>query len=129
MNGRVAVSANPFAPRVEFYADFNQDNTIDLMMGDNTRVTANAVTLRVHLAGKTLPTVGYTIRVVKNGASFSTFSANGLRPTNTFTGILATAERTYYRVMVGEGPPTAYTQVPESMTLSGNMGLIESYLL
>ncbi|HOY79934.1 MAG TPA: CehA/McbA family metallohydrolase [Hyphomonadaceae bacterium] len=34
-NGRVSVSANPYAPRIAFYADHNSDGAMDMMMGDN----------------------------------------------------------------------------------------------
>lgn len=119
-NGRVSISANPFAPRVEFYADLNQDGIPDMMMGDNTPATGKAVTFRVRLTGNTVPTGEYTIRVVKNGAPFGTFSARGPAPTAEFTDTPATTGRTYYRVVV-EGTPTPYPQVPQAMALNGNM--------
>src|SRR5687767_3515116 len=46
-NGRVSVSANPFAPRVEFYADMDQDGKHDMMMGDNAKSTGKPVKFRV----------------------------------------------------------------------------------
>ena len=119
-NGRVSVSANPFGPRVEFYADLDQDGNMDMMMGDNAKPTGKPVKFRVQLTGKTVPGASYAVSVVKNGSKFETFQATGKTPTVEFTDIPATQGRTYYRVVV-EGPPTDYPQVPESMQLSGNM--------
>jgi len=119
-NGRVSVSANPYGPRVEFYADLDQDGKMDMMMGDNARSTGKPVRFRVQLTGNTVPGASYTVSVVKNGDAFGTFQATGKTPTVEFTDTPVTLGRTYYRVVV-EGPPTAYPQVPGSMALSGNM--------
>nr|WP_255551335.1 CehA/McbA family metallohydrolase [Granulicella sp. dw_53] len=118
--GRVSVSANPYAPRVEFYADLDQDGKMDMMMGDNTKSTGKPVKFRVQLTGNTVPTASYTVNVVKDGNKFGTFQAIGKIPMVEFTDTPALLGRTYYRVTV-EGPPTAYPQVPESMAMSGNM--------
>ncbi|WP_211290080.1 hypothetical protein [Mucilaginibacter auburnensis] len=53
-NGRVSVSANPYTPRVEFYADVDQDGKPDMMMGDNIKSTGNAVKFSVVLSEKNL---------------------------------------------------------------------------
>ena len=119
-NGQVAVSANPFAPRVEFYADQDQDGKLDLMMGDNIKSTGKPVRFQVQLTGNTVPNATYTVNVVKNGSKFGTFQATGKSLVIEFTDIPAFNGRTYYRVEV-EGPPTAYPQVPESTSLGGNM--------
>lgn len=119
-NGRVSVSANPYAPRVEFYADLDQDGKMDMMMGDNARPTGKPVKFRVQLTGQTVSGATYTVNVIKNGDKFGTFQATGKLPAVEFTDTPATSGRTYYRVVV-EGPPTAYPQVPQSMALSGNM--------
>ncbi|HEY5749006.1 MAG TPA: CehA/McbA family metallohydrolase [Chryseolinea sp.] len=118
-NGRVSVSANPYAPRVEFYADLNQDGKMDMMMGDNAKAAGKPVTFRVQLSGNTAAGE-YTVSVVKNGGAFGTFQINGKTPFVEFTDTPATLGRTYYRVVV-EGTPTAYPQVPESMALSERM--------
>jgi len=119
-NGRVSVSANPFAPRVEFYADLDQDGKQDMMMGDNVKSTGKPVKFRVQLTGNTVPDSTYTVSVIKSGSKFGTFQAKGKTPIVEFTDTPATLGRTYYRVVV-EGPPTAYPQVPESAPLNGNM--------
>jgi len=120
-NGRVAVSGNPYAPRVEFYADLDQDGKMDMMMGDNAKSTGKPVRFRVQLTGNTVPGATYTVRVVKDGNPFSTLQATGGKTTMVeFTDTPVTIGRTYYRVEV-EGPPTTYPEVPESMALSGNM--------
>ena len=119
-NGRVSVSANPYAPRVEFYADLDQNGKMDMMMGDNVKATGKPVKFRVQLSGNTVPDGEYTISIVKNGDPFSTLKTTGKTPIVEFTDTPATIGRTYYRVTV-EGPPTAYPQVPGSMALSGNM--------
>lgn len=120
-NGRVAVSANPYAPRVEFYADLDQDGKMDMMMGDNIKATGKPVTFRVQLTGSTVEGATYTVHVIKDGDPFSTLQAAGGKTTMVeFTDIPKAIGRTYYRVQV-EGPQTAYPQVPNSMALSGNM--------
>jgi hypothetical protein len=119
-NGRVAVSANPFAPRVEFYADLNQDGKMDMMMGDNTIPTGKPAKFIVKLTGKTVADSTYTISVVKNGNPFGTYKTTGKNPVIEFTDTPDTQGRTYYRVVV-EGPSTPYPQVPVSQTLSGSM--------
>lgn len=119
-NGRVSISSNPYAPRIEFYADVNQDGKIDMMMGDNTKATGKPVKFRVQLTGN-IPADGeYTINVVKNGSPFGTFKTTGKTPVIEFTDTPAILERSYYRVEV-QGTSTPYPQVPGSMALSGNM--------
>jgi hypothetical protein len=120
-NGRVAVSENPYAPRVELYADLDQDGKMDMMMGDNAKATGKPVTFRVQLTGNTVAGASYTVRVVKDGDPFSTLQAVGGKTTMVeFIDTPKELGRTYYRVEV-EGPPTAYPQVPGSAALSGNM--------
>jgi hypothetical protein len=120
-NGRVAVSENPYAPRVEFYADLDQDGKMDMMMGDNAKATGKPVMFRVQLEGNTAVGATYTVHIVKDGEPFTTLQATGDKTTMVeFTDTPKEIGRTYYRVEV-EGPPTAYPQVPGSMALSGNM--------
>ena len=119
-NGRVSVSANPYAPRVEFFADLNRDGKMDMMMGDNIKSTGKPVSFKIQLTGNIVSDTTYTFKVIKNGDDFGTFKVSGKTPKFEFTDTPATLERTYYRVVV-EGPPIVYPQVPQSMALSGNM--------
>jgi hypothetical protein len=119
-NGRVAVSENPYAPRVEFYADLDGDGKMDMMMGDNAKSTGKPVRFRVQLTGNTVEGASYTVHVVKDGDPFQTLQASGKVPTVEFTDTPKELGRSYYRVEV-TGPPTAYPQVPGSMALSGDM--------
>lgn len=119
-NGRVSVSANPYAPRVEFYADLDQDGKTDMMMGDNVKSTGKPVKFRVQLSGNTVTDSLYTIKVIKNGGPFGTFKATGKSPVYEFTDTPEITGRTYYRVIV-EGPGTDYPQVPQAKALNGNM--------
>ena len=120
-NGRVAVSSNPFAPRVEFYADLDQDGKMDMMMGDNAKATGKPATFRVQLTGNTVPGAEYTVRVVKDGDPYKTLRVIGGKTTMVeFIDTPKVLGRTYYRLEV-EGPPTAYPQVPGPVALSGNM--------
>lgn len=119
-NGRVSISANPYAPRVAFYASLHQDGRMDMMMGDNARPTGKPVVFRVELSGKTVSGALYTVKVVKDGAPFASLSMKGETPMVEFTDTPDTGQRSYYRVEV-EGPPTAYPEVPGSVALSGKM--------
>jgi len=119
-NGRVSVSANPYAPRVEFYADLDLDGKMDMMMGDNAKATGKPVKFRVKLVGTMAAGATYTVKVVKNGDDFGTFQATGNLFEAEFTDTPAAIGRTYYRVTV-QGPQTAYPEVPQSMALSGDM--------
>lgn len=120
-NGRVSVSANPYAPRVEFYADLNQDGKMDMMMGDNAKASGKAVTFRIQLSGKFIQGGTYTVNVVKNGSPYSSLQIMADKNTSVeFTDTPSITGRTYYRVMV-EGPATPYPEVPQSMALSGKM--------
>jgi hypothetical protein len=119
-NGRVSVSANPYAPRVEFYADLDQDGKMDMMMGDNVKATGKLVKFKVQLTGNVNKDSTYTVSVVKNGSPFNTYQVSGKTPVLEFTDTPVTINRSYYRVVV-EGPATPYPQVPGSMLQSGNM--------
>jgi hypothetical protein len=114
------VSANPYAPRVEFYADINVDGKMDLMMGDNVKATGKAVKFRVQLAGSPIADGAYTVHVVKDGNKFRDLQMSGKSPVAEFEDTPALIGRTYYRVQV-YGPSTPYPQVPKSMELSGTM--------
>lgn len=118
--GRVSVSANPFAPRVEFYADVDGDGKIDMMMGDNTNASAKPVIFRIQLKGNTFQDSSYTVNVVKNGRRFYNYKISGKKPMVEFTDTPSSSGRTYYRVTVA-GPITPYPQVPGSMKLSEKM--------
>uniref|UniRef100_UPI0025D21D38 CehA/McbA family metallohydrolase n=1 Tax=uncultured Caulobacter sp. TaxID=158749 RepID=UPI0025D21D38 len=120
-NGRVAVSANPAGPRVEFYADLNADGRMDMMMGDNAKPTRRPVHFRIQLSGKAIPADGaYTVTVIKNGDRLGSYPAHGPAPVVEFDDTPAVEGRTYYRVEV-QGAPTPYPAVPNSMKLSGDM--------
>lgn len=119
-SGRVSISANPYSPRVEFYADLNQDGKMEMMMGDNTKATSKPVKFRVQLTGVIDPDALYTVNVVKNGNAFDTLQIKGTTPMVEFEDTPASLGRTYYRVVV-EGKPADYPQVPQSMALTGNM--------
>jgi len=118
-NGRVSVSANPYSPRVEFYADLDNDNKMDMMMGDNTKATGKPVKFRIQLTNITVPG-DYTVRVIKNGNPYDTLKVTDKTPAIEFTDTPVAVGRTYYRVMI-EGPVTPYPQVPESMNLNEHM--------
>ncbi|WP_374949162.1 CehA/McbA family metallohydrolase [Mucilaginibacter sp.] len=119
-NGRVAISSNPYAPRVEFYADLNNDGKMDMMMGDNAKSTGKPVKFQIRLSAATFPDGDYTITVIKNGGKLNTYTVTGKQPLAEFTDTPAETGRTYYRVTV-EGPQTPYPQLPAWAAISGNM--------
>lgn len=121
-NGRVSISANPYAPRVELYADLDADGRMDMMMGDSAASSGKPVTFRVQLVGTTPPDTVYTVNVVKNGARFRSLKATGQGSGATveFADTPAATGRTYYLVQV-EGPPSPYPEVPGAAARSGNM--------
>jgi len=119
-NGRVSISSNPFGPRVELYADLDQDGKMDMMMGDNVKASGKPVKFRVQLTGNIAPDAAYTVSIVKNGNRFDSLQINGKKLVAEFTDTPVAIGRTYYRVEV-EGPQTPYPQVPAAMSLSGKM--------
>ncbi len=119
-HGKVAVSANPFSPRVEFYADANRTGKYDIMMGDNTVSTGKPVQFQVQLMGNTFPEEEYKVTVIKNGKKLNTYQIKGKMPIVNFEDTPALVGRTYYRVEV-EGRIADYPQVPKSMALSEKM--------
>lgn len=119
-HGKVSVSSNPFAPRVEFYADAKGNGKFDMMMGDNTVSTGKPVKFQVQLTGNLLADENYTVTVIKNGRKLNSFQLKSEMPVATFTDTPELNGRSYYRVTV-EGKNTPYPQVPKSMALSENM--------
>ena len=119
-DGRVSVSANPYAPRVEFYARQNPNGPMDMMMGDDAVASGKSVLFRVRLSGTTPPDAVYKVKVVKDGGAFATLAMTGAKPQVDFTDAPPAGVRSYYRVEI-EGPPTSYPEVPGSARLSGNM--------
>ena len=119
-NGRVSISVNPKSPRIEFYADLDEDGIMDMMLGDNTNAPSNPVKFRVKLAGATLPDSTYLIKVIKNGREFETMEASGNDIQVEFVDTPEEVGRTYYRIAV-EGTPTPFPEVPNSMSISKNM--------
>lgn len=119
-NGRVSISANPYDPRVEFFADRDGDGRMDMMMGDNARPTGKPVAFQVRLVGGGVAGAVYHITVIKNGEPFGSYDTAPTIPMITFTDTPAATGRSYYRVEV-EGPQTPYPQVPVSSVLSGKM--------
>ncbi|MFD0751863.1 CehA/McbA family metallohydrolase [Mucilaginibacter calamicampi] len=119
-NGRVSVSANPYAPRVEFFADINQDDKMDMMMGDNAKSTGKPIKFRVQLTGNLVADSVYTVNVIKDGRKFGSYKVTAKNPTAEFTDTPKLVDRMYYRLIV-EGPSTNYPQVPKSAQVTGNM--------
>ena len=118
-NGRVSVSANPYAPRVEFYAARTPGGAMDMMMGDNAKATGKPVGFRVLLSGQIAPGAAYTVKVVKNGETFATLPMAGDKPEADFTDTPPIGARSFYRVEI-QGPQTPYPEVPGAAALSGN---------
>lgn len=118
--GRVSISVNPKSPRVEFYADIDEDGVMDMMMGDNAKAPTHPVKFIIKLSGTTLPDSTYTIKIIKNGRNVETLQASGAQIQLEFIDTPEEIGRTYYRIAV-EGPATAFPEVPNSMSISKNM--------
>lgn len=117
--GRVAISANPLAPRVEFSADCDGDGTADMLPGDNQAWQGGEVQFRIALVGGPEGAAPYAVTVVKNGDPFQTLTLPP-RGAITFTDTPSLAERSYYRVEIrGAVPP--YPQVPNASVVAGDM--------
>ncbi len=117
-NGRVSVSANPLAERVELSADSNADGEMDLMMGDIARASGEPVNFRVDLVGGNGLIPLYTVIITKDGAEFDRFTT-AARSVE-FSDTPDPLARSYYRVEV-LGLPTLYPQVPGSALTSARM--------
>ncbi|WP_209007442.1 CehA/McbA family metallohydrolase [Roseibium litorale] len=120
VQGRATVSANPFNPRVELYADLDGDGRMDMMMGDNAKPTGAAITFEVRLVGGGIKGAVYRVKVVKNRQDFVTLLTDPETQTVRFSDTPSPDGRSYYRVEV-EGPQSTYPEVPNSMALSQNM--------
>jgi hypothetical protein len=121
-NGRLSVSANPYCPRIEFYADTDGDGTSDMMMGDNAVSEGKPVKFTVKLTGKTEPGATYTVKVVTNGqrSGLGPYEMKAENPVVEFTATPRAEGRTYYRIVV-EGPVADYPEVPAAKSLAGEM--------
>lgn len=119
-DGRASISVNPKSPRVEFYADLNEDGILDMMMGDNANAPSNPVKFIIKLTGNSLLDSTYTIKIIKNGRDFKTMEAFGKEIQVEFMDTPEEIGRTYYRIAV-EGSPTPFPEVPNSMGISKNM--------
>ncbi len=119
-NGRVSISSNPNAPRVELYADLNRDGMMDMMMGDNSVPPGTPVDFRVDLVNVGAAIAPYTVTVIKNGGEFGSYTVLPTAPSLRFTDTPAAGERSHYRVQV-EGQQTIYPEIPAAAALSANM--------
>ena len=119
-NGRVSISSNPNAPRVELYADLNQDGVMDMMMGDNMLPPGTPVNFRVDLVNVGAAVAPYTVTVIKNGGEFGSYNVLPTMPSVSFTDTPLAGERSYYRVQV-EGQQAVYPEIPAAAALSANM--------
>ena len=118
-NGRVSISSNPYAPRVEFTADLDADGVADMMMGDNVVPTGEPVTFRIELLGGSPALLPYTATVIKDGSELTSLTIGPVATSAEFTDTPAFGARSYYRVEV-TGPQAVYPQVPASSLLSAN---------
>ena len=118
--GRVSVSVNPYAPRVEFYADQDRDGKMDAMMGDNLQSTGDSVRFTVKLSGTRNIGEGYTVNVFKNAKLLTTLSLDAQAEEISFLDAPSADGRSYYRVTV-EGEPIPYPEVPKSVDLTDRM--------
>ncbi|GGF45415.1 hypothetical protein GCM10011321_39830 [Youhaiella tibetensis] len=118
--GKASISANPYNPRVEFYADLDGDGVVDMMMGDNAKPSGRPVTFEVRLVGGGIAGANYAVRVIKNRDPFASLITDATTRSVQFTDTPGIGERNYYRVEI-EGPQAPYPEVPNSMAQSLNM--------
>jgi hypothetical protein len=118
----VSIGANPYAPRVQLYADVDADGRMDLMMGDDAAASGKPVTFRVQLVGNMGPDAVYTVSVVKNGDKFRSLQTvkQGSGAAVEFIDTPAATGRSYYLVQVA-GPPTPYPEVPGAAARGGDV--------
>jgi hypothetical protein len=121
--GRVSISANPYAPRVELTADVNGDGKADMLMGDNAKAPTGPVRFTVRLAGQRQDGA-YHVRVVKNAELFATLDI-GADGSVGLTDTPDAESRSYYRVEV-EGPQTPYPGVENFTKAAGPMVAISN---
>lgn len=119
-NGRVSVSANPYAPRVEFYADLDADGEADMMMGDNVVASGEPVTFHVNLVGGPPALLPYLVKVITDGQELTSLTLFPGRTGAQFTDTPPAGLRKYYRLEVS-GQPVLYPQIPLSIALGGTM--------
>jgi len=92
--GHVCISNSPSEPHLEFFADINQNNSFDYMMGDQIADTISMVQFKVNLIGTGS---NLTVKVIKNGAQLnSPISISASNPSVIFSDI--PQKRSYYRI-------------------------------
>ncbi|MEI7594715.1 MAG: CehA/McbA family metallohydrolase [Bacteroidota bacterium] len=128
--GHVVVSNSTTEPFLEFAADTNNDNNIDIMMGDNMVSTSNNVNFQLKFIGAG---TNYSVDIIKNGELFKQLSISESNIENEFSDEVLS--QTYYRAVLknSTGNPVAWTnpiyfgyQEQNSVAVSANQFLTEN---
>lgn len=119
-NGRVAISANPYTPRVMFTVDVDADGEPDAMMGDNLAASGEEVSFTVELVGGSASPAPYAIDVVRDGGVLTSLLIPPGQSAVSFSDTPTEGGRHFYRVEV-RGAPAFYPEVPGSVVVGTTM--------
>jgi len=128
--GHVVVSNSTTEPFLEFAADTNNDNNIDIMMGDNMVSTSNNVNFQLKFIGAG---TNYSVDIIKNGEVYKQLSISESNNENEFSDQVLS--QTYYRAVLknSSGNPVAWTnpiyfgyQEQNGVAVSANQNIIEN---
>lgn len=117
--GRVSVSVNPNAPRLNLLADVSGDGEPDLMMGDNVAATGEPVRFLLRLDNLPLLPGVYTATVIRDGSEFGQYILTPGQRELSFTDTPSRDARHHYRVVL-TGVPSFFPEAPASSLLATN---------
>ncbi|MEI8203722.1 MAG: CehA/McbA family metallohydrolase [Bacteroidota bacterium] len=132
--GHVCISNSPSEPHLDFFADINQTNQFNYMMGDNIADINSSINFKVNLIGSQS---NLTFQVIKNGVPLynQPLSISPSDSSIEFSDI--PGQKSFYRIeLLSNGSPISWTnpiyfgyETPEVASINNNSELskIEIY--
>lgn len=118
--GRASISVNPYSPRVELFADLDQDGRMDVTMGDTACATGRPARFEVRLSGGSAVERKYAVTVIRNGGELMDLEIPRGDSSVRFEDTPDPDGLTYYRVVI-TGRKDGYPDVGLSRFVGGNL--------